>query len=90
MNAISYTAARANLASMINRVCADHSPIIITKKSDPAVVMISLEDYEAMEETAYLLQSPTNAARLLRSLEDAKQGNLISKTMAELEQLEDA
>ena len=51
MNAISDKAARANLASMINRVCADHSPIIITKKSDPAVVMVSLEDYEIYRTT---------------------------------------
>lgn len=90
MNALSYTALRANLAATMKRVCADHEPVIITKKKDPSVVMISLDDYEAMEETAYLLQNPENARRLLRSIEAAKKGNLVSKTIEELEALENA
>ena len=51
MRAITYSHARENLAKTITRVCEDHSPVIITKKGTEAVVMISLEDYEAMEET---------------------------------------
>ncbi|RLA41736.1 MAG: type II toxin-antitoxin system prevent-host-death family antitoxin, partial [Gammaproteobacteria bacterium] len=49
MDAISYTAARANLASTMEKVCMDHAPIIITRKSESPVVMMSLEDYQAME-----------------------------------------
>lgn len=67
MNAISYTAARENLAATMDRVCQDRSPVIITRNRDQAVVMLSLEDYEALEETAYLLQSPANAQRLLQA-----------------------
>ncbi len=68
MDAISYTAARANLAGTMSRVCDDHEPVVITRRGEPAVVMLSLEDFKALEETAYLLRSPANAQRLLRSI----------------------
>jgi antitoxin YefM len=68
MNAITYSEARARLAETITRVCDDHDPVIITKKSDKSVVLISLDDYEAMQETAYLLRSPKNIQRLLESI----------------------
>ena len=58
MDAISYTAARTNLAKTMEQVCEDHSPVIITRSKSPSVVMISLEDYEALQETAYLLRAP--------------------------------
>lgn len=79
MNAITYTAARENLASTMDRVCIDRDPVIITRNRDQAVVMISLEDYEALEETAYLLRSPANAKRLIASIEAAEQGNTVLK-----------
>ncbi len=81
MNAITYTEARANLANTITRVCDDHDPVIITKKSDKSVVMISLEDYESMEETAYLLRSPKNAQRLLESIREIESGNGIEREL---------
>ena len=65
MKAITYTAARENLASTMDQVCLDRDPVIITRKREQSVVMISLEDYEALEETAYLLRSPANAKRLI-------------------------
>ena len=79
MNAITYTAARENLASTMNRVCLDRDPVIITRKRDQSVVMISLDDYESLEETAYLLRSPANAKRLIESIEAAESGNLIKQ-----------
>jgi len=69
MNAITYSHARENFAKTISGVCRDHKPVIITKKGTEAVVMMSLEDYEAMEETAYLVRSSKNAKRLLESIE---------------------
>lgn len=65
MDAMTYSTLRANLASTMDRVCNDHEALIITRNGDQAVVMLSLEDYKALEETAYLLRTPTNAKRLL-------------------------
>jgi len=64
MDAITYSAARANLAKTMDRVCDDHEPLIITRNGEQSVVMLSLEDFHALEETAYLLRSPANAKRL--------------------------
>ena len=58
----------------MDRVCEDREPAIITRNRDPAVVMISLEDYKAREETAYLLRSPANARRLLASIKQLESG----------------
>ena len=65
MDAITYTAVRASLASAMDRVCNDHEALIITRNGEQSVVMLSLEDYKALEETAYLLRTPKNARRLL-------------------------
>ena len=79
MNAITYTAARENLASTMDQVCLDRDPVIITRKREQAVVMISLEDYESLQETVYLLRSPANAKRLLESIEAAEKGTKIER-----------
>jgi antitoxin YefM len=83
MNAITYTAARANLARTMDRVCQDHEPIIITRNSDQSVVMLSLDDYSALEETAYLLRSPANARRLLESIAELEQGGGTERVLEE-------
>lgn len=70
MNTISYTAARSNLAKTMKQVCDDHMPVIITRASAQPVVMLSLEDFEAIEETNYLMKSPANAARLLEAIDE--------------------
>jgi len=74
MDAISYTAARTHLAKTMQQVCEDHAPMIITRNKAQSVVMISLEDYEALQETAYLLRAPKNAQRLLESIAELEQG----------------
>jgi len=83
MDAISYTAARANLAATMNRVCDDHEPLIITRNSEQAVVMMSLEDYKALEETSYLLRSPQNAQRLMASIAQLEAGKGKERSLAE-------
>jgi len=52
----------------MEKVCQDHSPVIITRKKNDSVVIMSLEDYKALEETAYLLRSPKNMRRLVESI----------------------
>ena len=68
MEVISYTAARQNLAKTMEKVCSDRAPVIVTRKSSQSVVIMSLEDFEALEETAYLLRSPKNTRRLIESI----------------------
>ena len=84
MKAITYTAARENLAATMNQVCDDHDPVIITRKRDQAVVMVSLEDYESLQETAYLLRSPKNARRLSEGIAQLEKGQVVVKSLDEL------
>ena len=77
MKSITYTAARENLAATINRVCEDNAPVIITRNRDQSVVMLSLAEYESLQETAYLLRSPANAKRLLDSIDAIKRGKVV-------------
>jgi len=84
MTAMTYTAARENLASTMDRVCIDRDPVIITRKRDQAVVMLSLEDYESLQETAYLLRTPANATRLFDSIENLNAGKIVKKGIQDL------
>jgi len=83
MDAISYSTARANLAATMNRVCEDHEPLIITRNGQQSVVMLSLEDFTALEETSYLLRSPTNAKRLMTAIEQLTAGKGTERKLAE-------
>ena len=83
MDVISYTAARTTLKETMERVCKDHAPVIITRQNAPSVVMMSLEDYEAIEETLYLLRAPANAARLARSIADIEAGRVTERELLE-------
>ena len=74
MDSISYTSARSNLAKTMERVCNDHAPIAITRKGEGAVVMISMADYQSLEETAYLLRSPKNVRRLIEAVAELEKG----------------
>lgn len=83
MDAITYTYARSNLVKTMGKVCDDHSPVIITRQNQRAVVMIALEDYQALEETAYLLRSPKNARRLLESIAELESGGGTEQALVE-------
>ena len=58
----------------MDRVCSDHTPVIITRNRDQSVVMLSLADFESLEETAYLMRSPANAKRLLEAIHALESG----------------
>ncbi|MES9824527.1 MAG: type II toxin-antitoxin system prevent-host-death family antitoxin [Candidatus Thiodiazotropha endolucinida] len=83
MDAIAYSIARAKLASTMNQVCEDHAPVIITRKGVGSVVMISLDDYQALEETAYLLRSPKSARRLLESIAELESGGGSERSLSQ-------
>lgn len=83
MDAITYTTARANLAHTMDRVCADHETLIITRNGQQSVVMMSLEDFKALEETAYLLRAPKNAKRLLEAIASLEGGQGQERRLAE-------
>lgn len=68
----------------MKQVCSDHDPVIITRKREEAVVMMSLEDFESLQETAYLLRSPENARRLSEGIAQLEQGKGIRKELSEL------
>ena len=65
MSTMTYSAARENFAETMDRVCDNHQPVIVTRQKQRSVVILSLEDYEALTETANLLRSPANARRQL-------------------------
>jgi antitoxin YefM len=83
MDSISYTAARANLAKTMDEVCESHEPVIITRNGQESVVMLSLEDYNSLEETAYLLRSPNNAKRLLEAIAELEAGHGTERELIE-------
>jgi antitoxin YefM len=76
MRTLTYSEARQDLANTMEAVCDDHTPILITRQRARPVVMISLEDYNSMEETAYLMRSPANHKRILEAMEDIKNGRV--------------
>jgi antitoxin YefM len=75
MDAIPYTTAAQNLAQTMDRVCDEHEAIIVTRDTQKSVVIISLDDYQSLEATAFLLRSPKNAERLLTSIAELEAGN---------------
>ena len=83
MKAISYAAVRQNLAKTMESVCKDHAPVIVTRKASDSVVIISLDDYSALEETAYLLRSPKNTRRLIESIAQLESGQGAEKDLVE-------
>ncbi len=74
MDVLTYSDTRANLKEVMDRVVADHTPVVITRQKAEAVVMVSLADWHAMEETAYLLSTPANAAQLRASIAELNAG----------------
>lgn len=83
MKVITYTSARNNLARTMQKVSDDQEAILITRKNNAAVVLMPIEEYESLTETAYLMQSPKNAKRLIASIEELENGKGIEKSLVE-------
>jgi len=71
---LSYTESRARYAEVLDSVVNDREEVVITRAGHDPVVIVSLEDYEALKETAYLMRSPANARRLLDAMERLEAG----------------
>ncbi|PHS56741.1 MAG: type II toxin-antitoxin system prevent-host-death family antitoxin [Sulfurimonas sp.] len=74
MQTTTFSQTRQHLASTMDAVVANHNPITITRQNKEAVVMISLQDFQSMQETAYLMQSSNNASRLNEAIEQLESG----------------
>jgi len=72
--AVTYTEARQNFEKYMDQVCDDHDAFIVTRQKSRPIVMMSLEDYNAMKETAYLMSTPASAERLMASIREADEG----------------
>jgi antitoxin YefM len=79
MEAISYTRARNTFSSLMDKVCDNHDPVIITRQKQQSVVMMSLDYFNSIEETTYLLKSPKNSERLNKAITDIKSNKNLKK-----------
>ncbi len=83
MNAINYTELRKRLKTYFDQVYNDNEPLIITRKNNQNVVLMSINDYNSLIETSYLLSNEANSRRLLSSLEKARKGDILPKELIE-------
>ena len=83
MKVVSYSDLRKNLASVLDDVIDDHSPVLVTRQNNQTAVLISLDDFNAYEETAYLLKSPANAKRLRDSIAQIEAGKTVHHELIE-------
>jgi len=83
MQVVSLTEARNNLKTVFDSVYLDHEEVIIHRKGRENVVMISMDEYNSMKETNYLLSSPANKKNLLASLEEIRSGNGFQRDIIE-------
>jgi len=80
---MTYSQSRARYAEVLDGVLADREEVVITRAGHEPVVILSLADYESLKETAYLLQNPANARRLLASIERLESGAGAEHELAE-------
>ncbi|CAN5282481.1 YoeB-YefM toxin-antitoxin system antitoxin YefM [soil metagenome] len=83
MRTMTYSESRAKYAETLNAVVDDREEVVITRAGHDPVVMVSLDDYESLKETAYLLRSPENARRLLASISRLEAGEGVERNLSE-------
>lgn len=83
MKTMTYSESRANCAATLDAVVNDREEVISTRAGHDPVVIVALDEYESLRETAYLLRSPENARRLLASITRLEQGEGIERDLAE-------
>ncbi|WP_030013546.1 type II toxin-antitoxin system Phd/YefM family antitoxin [Curtobacterium sp. S6] len=83
MRTMTYTESRARYAETLDAVVDDREEVIISRAGHEPVVMVALDDYESLKETAYLLRNPANARRLLSSIDQLEHGGGIQRDALE-------
>jgi len=83
MDVLTYSDARAKLKDVMDRVVRDKIPVVIARQKAEAVVMVSLSDWNAMEETLHLLSTPANAERLRASIHELDAGGGVERTLSD-------
>lgn len=83
MRTLTLSETRKNFAATMDKVTQDHIPVIITRQNHEPVVMMSLSDFKSYEETAYLMQSANNAARINKAIESLEGGKGLEKALIE-------
>jgi antitoxin YefM len=83
MKIMSYSAFRMHLAATLDKVSEDHKPVLITRQNGKPAIVMSLEDFQAYEETAYLMANPKNAARLQQALLEVEAGKITQHELIE-------
>lgn len=89
LDAINYSEARKNLASIMDSICDERDIVVITRRKARPVVMMSLDDYNSIEETGYLLRSPANAQRLMESIDAMATGRVLTHPLAVINESSD-
>lgn len=84
MDAINYTDLRKNLKSFLDKVYNNHEPLIITRKNNENIVLLSIDDYNSFMETIYLLSNTSHSKRILSSLESARNGKTFEKELIDM------
>ncbi|MFF3392448.1 type II toxin-antitoxin system Phd/YefM family antitoxin [Streptomyces sp. NPDC002669] len=77
MRTMTYTESRAEYAETLSTVVDDREEVIVTRAGHEPVVIVALDEYEAMKETAYLCRSPENARRVLAAIDDLESGGTV-------------
>jgi antitoxin YefM len=83
MEVINYSDTRERLKEVMDRVVADHQPVVISRQKAESVVMVSLADWHAIEETLHLLSTPANAMRLQSAIEELDAGRGTERQLIE-------
>ena len=83
MDTMSYSSFRSHLASTLDKVNDDHKPVLITRQNGKPAIVMSLEDFKAYEETAYLMASPKNAERLNQAIAEVEAGKAVQRELLE-------
>jgi antitoxin YefM len=83
MRTMSYTESHAKYADVLDAVVNDREEVVITRAGHEPAVIVSLDDFESLKETAYLMRSPVNARRLLASIDELESGEGVERELME-------